>query len=147
MIASGRRRGKMMAEINITPLTDVALVLLIIFMVTTPFIVQGGLAVKLPNAAARPTEPDALTITLTRDGTLALGPDRVSRETLPQMLRAQARRGDRMVVIKADAAVPHGDVVGVLDQVREAGFTRLAIATQPQGVRVGAGLAPARRSK
>ena len=126
-----RRRGKMMAEINITPLTDVALVLIIIFMVTTPFIVQGGLSVKLPKAAARPTEPDALTITLTRDGTLALGPDRVSRETLPQMLRAQARRGDRMVVIKADAAVPHGDVVAVMDQAREAGFTRLAIATQP----------------
>jgi biopolymer transport protein TolR len=129
------RKRKLVADINIVPFTDVLLVLLVIFMVTTPLIVQGQIQVKLPKAttAAKPSLKP-LVVTLTAQGRVFLSDQEVSLDQV-QSLLAQAlkeRGGDKLVVIQADRAVTHGRVVALMSLARQAGAERLAIATEGQ---------------
>jgi biopolymer transport protein TolR len=126
-------RERLKAEINIVPFTDVLLVLLVIFMVTTPLIVQGQIHVKLPRASSSSPAPleKPVTLTLTAPGKLYLNDAEVTFEDLPGLLtEALKNRDDKTVVINADQSSAHGKVVQLLDAAKNAGASRLAIATE-----------------
>jgi biopolymer transport protein ExbD len=119
------------AEINITPLTDVFLVLLIIFMITSSVISQQGKQVNLPEGQVSDTTPEGITVTLTAEGTIQVNDRVVSQADLPAALRAaiEASR-DKTVVLRGDRQVILGQAVYVLDQAQLAGATGFALATQ-----------------
>lgn len=121
-----------MAEINITPLTDVMLVLLVIFMVTTPLIMSGALKVKLPTARSVGSEKfSGVTITIGANGGVELDGKAVVEDELYGLLKDRFASGaDTTVAVKADGSVRHGLVVKVLDIAKLAGATKLAIAAQ-----------------
>jgi biopolymer transport protein TolR len=119
-----------LAEINVTPLVDVVLVLLIIFMVTAPFL-QGGLEVDLPKVSSQGLDvKEGLVISIQRDLTLAVGRDLVARDRLEEALAAQGAAG-RPVFLKADQAVPYGAIVETIARLRQAGVTQLGLVTEP----------------
>ena len=119
------------AEINITPLTDVFLVLLIIFMITSSVISQQGKQVNLPEGQVSDTTPEGITVTLTAEGTIQVNDRVVSQAELPAALKAaiEASR-DKTVVLRGDREVILGQAVYVLDQAQLAGATGFALATQ-----------------
>jgi biopolymer transport protein TolR len=131
---SGRQT---LTEINVTPLVDVMLVLLIIFMVTAPLI-QQGVEVKLPDAKAQPVkaEEQKLVLSVKADRSLWLGTDeqpaRVALEDLEERLRANVRVArDRELYLMADRRLPYGYVVEVMAAVQRAGVTNLGMITNP----------------
>jgi len=125
---SGDRR--LLSEINVTPLVDVMLVLLVIFMVTTPLL-QQGTEVELPRAArAEVREAERITLTLTRDGRIYLNADEVPRERLAARLAALAG-GERVLHFRGDAQVAYGMVIEVMDAVKAAGIETVGMITQP----------------
>ncbi|MBI5694686.1 MAG: biopolymer transporter ExbD [Nitrospirae bacterium] len=130
--AFDRKKSKIMADINITPLTDVVMVLLVIFMVTTPLMMQEALKIKLPTATtAEPQVEQTTTVTVTSDGVIYLNKAQVSLEDLKGLLASRmASSPDKTVVIKADKGIMYGLVVNVLDIAKEAGALKLAIATE-----------------
>jgi biopolymer transport protein ExbD len=117
-MANVRRGKRVFAEINITPLTDVCLVLLIIFMVTATFLTQSsGLNVDLPKAAAAQNLPaHNVELTVTRDGAVYLDGGKVDKSQLAVLLAAKLRQTSlKAVVIKADADVPYRHVAEAMD--------------------------------
>ena len=120
-----------MAEINITPLTDVFLVLLIIFMVTTPLIMTAGLKIRMPKTEALPSlnERDVI-IAITSDERYFVNDAEVPKVRLTEFLRELKVEG-KLVVVQADQGLTHGVVVAALDAAKMAGADRLAIATEP----------------
>ena len=131
---NGRER-RMLSEINVTPLVDVTLVLLIIFMVTTPML-QRGTDVELPQAAvADVKEAERLTLTLTREGRVFLNTEEVPRAALAERLRAVARTlREKVVYFRGDANVPYGAVIEVMDAVKAAGIETIGMITdRPRG--------------
>ncbi len=124
-----QNRGPM-AEINVTPLVDVVLVLLIIFMVTAPFL-QGGLEVDLPKVATKGMDVrEGLIISVRRGGTLAVGERTVPDGQFEDALK-RARAAERPVYLKADQSVPYGDIVSLIARLRRAGVAQLGLVTQP----------------
>jgi biopolymer transport protein ExbD len=123
----------MIAKINVTPIIDVALVLVIILLITAPMLTVKDLEVSLPKAQTRGAEDEArITITLGKDGQLALDENLISPESLPAILRSRLA-GDMkgmLVVVRADEGTPHRAVRTILSQARAAGAMRLAIATR-----------------
>jgi biopolymer transport protein TolR len=119
-----------MAEINVTPLVDVVLVLLIIFMVTAPFL-QGGLEIDLPKVATRGLDVrEGLIVSVRADRTVAVGDAIVPMEKLEDALgRAGAAR--RPVFLKADQRVPYGIVVQLIARMRRSGVVALGLVTEP----------------
>ncbi len=128
------------AEINITPLTDIFLVLLIIFMVTTTAIAEaggqnGGIKVTLPKGGQPQAARDVhdLAIAVLADGRLVVQGKVVDEATLADVLaKAHQRDPDTMVLVQADEGVIHGKVVAVMDLARRQGLPRLAIATRAE---------------
>lgn len=121
------------AEINITPLTDIFLVLLIIFMVTSSVISSQGKNVDLPEAAESTTTPQGVSVTLTETGEIQVNDRTVSRAELPEALReALARAKEKVVVLRGDRKVLFGDAVGILDVAEQAGAEGIALATRPR---------------
>ena len=119
-----------MAEINVTPLVDVVLVLLIIFMVTAPFM-QGGLEIDLPRVATRGLDVhEGLIVSLRADRTLAVGNRVITLDHLEDAL-AGAGAASRPVFLKADQAVPYGAVVELIARMRHAGISSLGMVTEP----------------
>lgn len=123
-----------MAKINVTPIIDVALVLVIILLVTAPMMSLSDLPVDLPGAHAFDTErPDYISLTMAADGRLALDEASLGgmADVAPRVRdRLLARRDkDRLVVVRADASLPHAAVRGLLDAAREGGARNLGIAT------------------
>jgi biopolymer transport protein TolR len=129
---STRRIGTSLAEINIIPLVDVVLVLLLIFMLTAPMMYRG-IDVNLPKAAAKPTAvEERLVLTVTKDRALFLNDKRVPPGGLEGTLRDAFRaRTDKTLYLKADAALSYGAVVEAMDMVRRAGIERLGMVTEP----------------
>ncbi|MBI5418460.1 MAG: protein TolR [Deltaproteobacteria bacterium] len=124
---------RMMSEINVTPLVDVMLVLLIIFMVTAPMLTQG-VDVNLPQANARAmrAEEERLVITVDAHSRIFVGKQPVEFNRLNNTLKAiVSRRTDRQVYFRADRAVPYGFVVKVIAEVRNAGIEKLGMVTEP----------------
>jgi biopolymer transport protein TolR len=128
----GRRIGTSLAEINIVPLVDVVLVLLLIFMLTAPMMYRG-IDVNLPRAAAKPTAvEERLVLTVTKDRTLFLNDRRITPGGLEGSLRDAFRnRTDKTLYLKADAGLSYGAVVETMDMVRRAGIERLGMVTEP----------------
>ncbi len=137
MAASGGSGRQSLTEINVTPLVDVMLVLLIIFMVTAPLI-QQGVEVKLPEARAKAIEAEEqkLVLSLRSDRSVWLGAgDDATRIPLPQLedkLKANSRAmKDKELYLMADRALPYGFVVEVMATVQRAGITNLGMITNP----------------
>ncbi len=119
------------SEINVTPLVDVMLVLLIIFMFTAPLL-TAGMKVQLPQAqAARPLDPkEPVVVVVGRDGQLAIGDEKVAADDLIQLVKLKL--GDniaRVVHLRGDKDVAYGRMVEVLDQLASNGITHIAIVT------------------
>ena len=121
------------SQINVTPLVDVMLVLLIIFMVTAP-ILQQGVPVDLPKVAAGPLsgEQEQLVVNVGKTGQLFLNDTPMTPEQLTEKLKAiAAARPDRQLYVRADQAVPYGQVMRVMGAVRDAGLVRVGLVTEP----------------
>jgi biopolymer transport protein ExbD len=129
--------GGLFAEINITPLTDIFLVLLIIFMVTSSVMAdagaRAGVNVNLPKGAAHDIAPSGsdVTVAVTTDGKLIVDGKPIEPDQLKALFeRVHAKDPDAQVVVQADEAAHHGRVVGVMELAKGAGLRRLAIATR-----------------
>jgi biopolymer transport protein ExbD len=127
-----RSKSKLIAEINMVPFTDLVLVLLVIFMVTTPFLFQGNFQVKLPKVAApSPNLPETITLTVTEGDKIYLNDKEIAPEDLVNQLITLVRtKPDALVMINADKNVSHGTVVGVMSKAYLAGITKLGIAVE-----------------
>jgi biopolymer transport protein TolR len=126
------RRGN--GEINVTPFVDVVLVLLIIFMVTAPLMLQG-MDVNLPETTTQPIRmPNApLVLTVTKSGQYSLARKVIPAEELEKKLAAVFdARGSKEVFLRADEAAPYGLVVKAMAAARRAGATRLGIVTEEE---------------
>ena len=135
MASAPRRRG-IITDINVTPLVDIMLVLLIIFMLTAHLIAKQAIEVELPRAAqATALPPTTIAVTLTRDGTLFLNDQRVTPAGLRAAVTAAvAKDAKTQVIIAGDKAVSHGRVVWVLDVIKSLGVTSFAIQIDPAGL-------------
>jgi biopolymer transport protein TolR len=132
---SDRRRtdpGRPLAEINVVPLVDVVLVLLIIFMITAPLMLRG-IDIDLPKSSVNTIKPeDRVVVTVARDRAVYLDKERVARVMLDGRLSKLAReKPDVTLYLRADRDVPYGAVVEVMDAVKRAGIDRLGMVTQP----------------
>ncbi len=125
--------GRMIVDINVTPLVDITLVLLIVFMVTAAFIVNPAIKVDLPRAASGTEQTrTVLGLTLMKDGALYLNGERSSDEAVGRAIGNELPRNPELqAIIAADRAVPHGDVVHLIDLVKRAGVHRFAIDVDP----------------
>lgn len=140
----------MFAEINITPLTDIFLVLLIIFMVGTTVTVQklkkesedikseasSGLKINLPTGAQQEIDPGraSLIVGISKNGSMTVNGQAVTDKQLDNVfIAAFGKNKDTQVVLKADQGVHHGRVVGVMERAKRVGLSRLAIATRGGG--------------
>jgi len=133
---AGGSGGGSMSQINVTPLVDVMLVLLVIFMVTAP-ILQQGVTVDLPSAQAgalSDKEPPHV-VSVTRAGEVYLDDGRVDAAALADRLREVASaKADSQVFVRADQSVPYGEVVQVMAAIRAAGIRRVGMVTRvPSG--------------
>lgn len=126
-------RKQLVAEINVTPLVDVMLVLLIIFMVTAPMMTQG-LDVDLPETTTKSLrqKEDPVIITVNKDGKISIGQTPVNARSFPQdIARIYQQDKNKQVFLKADKAVQYGIVVSIMADIKEAGFEKLGMITQP----------------
>ncbi|GAB4472360.1 MAG: protein TolR [Erythrobacter tepidarius] len=134
--SGGRNRGKRsrraaMAEINVTPLVDVMLVLLIIFMVTVT-LPAVGVPVELPESRAAPVEekPDQITISIDRQGVIYIEDAAVPAGGLPDALDSLKRGGEPpLVVLRGDRSLDYGRVMRVMGELGRAGFTSISLVT------------------
>ena len=118
-----------MAEINITPLTDVMMVLLIIFIITATAITQAGFEIKLPRARTPQTlQKGEIQIYLPPTGEIYLGANRVSLAELKKYLNDFKKKNYQTAIIKADDRINYGKVITVMDIVRDSGFSDIALA-------------------
>ena len=125
---------RFMSEINVTPFVDVMLVLLIIFMVTAPMMIEG-VAVNLPQTTAKSvkTSEDPLILTVTKEGGIFLERTEIKPEELENKLRSILKyRDDNEILLKADKDVLHGFVVRVMAGMKRAGVDKLGIVTEPE---------------
>ena len=125
----GRRGGAMMGEINVTPLVDVVLVLLLVFMVTAPMM-SRGVDVSLPVAnQPQIAEEDRVTVTMTADGRILVGDRPINLVLLEERIRGlMAGRTVRVVYLRADEALRYGKVIEVVDKIKQAGVERIGFA-------------------
>ena len=131
--ATGSVRGKRGAivGINVTPMVDVVLVLLVIMMVSANYIVSKSLKVELPKAASSDGSTTSVAaITIAKDGELFFNQAAVTEEQLASRLREAKRSGDVQLVVSADAAAAHGRVVRVIDLAKLEGLSKFAIQVE-----------------
>ena len=130
---AGGGRDNLMSEINVTPFVDVMLVLLIIFMVTAPMMVQG-VDVALPEVTAEPitAEKEPLVVSIDAQNRVFISDYEVPVDSLSQKLaRILETRSDREVYLRADKEIPYGMVVRVMAEIKNAGVDRLGMVTLP----------------
>ena len=129
--ANGRTQSSL-AEINITPLVDVVLVLLVIFMITAP-VLQSGIEVAVPKTrTVKEITEQRLVLTIDKESQVFLGDSPVNIHELPQRLHVSGTDPAKQVVyLRADERVPFGAFASVMDAVKQAGITNISIVTQP----------------
>lgn len=132
----GRRTGgsyRPMADINVTPMVDVMLVLLIVFMVSAPLL-TAGVPVDLPNSEAKAIseeENKPIEITLAKDGKIYIGESAVEKNKLIPMLSAMTEgQNDRRIYIRGDQKLSYGEIMGLIGAVNGAGFTKVALISE-----------------
>ena len=126
------QEGDIVAEINVTPLTDIFLVLLIIFMVTSTALTQQGTKVSLPRATAGGAEPSGIIVTATADHRVELNGKPVPIEGLRAALEAAFQKGsERSVILQGDRNVVLEQAVQIMTVAKEAGAEKISIATAP----------------
>jgi biopolymer transport protein TolR len=132
----GLGRSSVSADINVTPMADIMLVLLIIFMITTPLL-QSGITVNLPKAknpldAPEADAQDAIVIALNREGRLYLKKSPISDNDLYEYLGQRYSGGEinRTIFLKADSALPYGRVVEIVDGCRRVGVDRIGLMAE-----------------
>lgn len=133
MAFSSERNNETLSQINVTPLVDVMLVLLVIFMVTAPILHQG-VSVSLPRVQAGALSGDEvqLVVTVAPQGKIFLNDTAIAMPELATKLQAIVHeRPDRNVYLRADASVPYGEVMRVIAAIRQAGVQRLGMVTEP----------------
>jgi biopolymer transport protein TolR len=147
MILESRQR-RFMAEINVIPLVDVVLVLLIIFMVTAPMLYRG-MDITLPTSASNTIKPEIRAVlTIEKDQRLYLDKDQVSVIQLERKLRVlKEEHADVSLYLRADRDVPYGIVVQVMDGVKKAGIEKLGMVTDPTGPERVSDAMPVQRKK
>ena len=120
--------------INVTPLVDVGLVLVIIFMVTAPLFEQPALNVNLPKASTKEgDEKENITVTITPEGKMAVNEQEVAREGLEAALKKKLSKSDeKHIILRADKESLHGDLLYVMRIAKELGAKSMAIATEPK---------------
>jgi biopolymer transport protein TolR len=126
------QRGQMVSQINVTPLVDVMLVLLVIFMVTAP-IIQQGVAINLPKvkAEALPGKEEQFVVSITRGSEIYLNDAKMSADQLTDKLRAISQeRHDSKVFIRADDQVPYGEVIRTMAAIKSAGIENVGMVTE-----------------
>ena len=131
--SQGKNRRGLVSDINVTPLVDVMLVLLIIFMITAPMMTQG-VDVDLPETTSKslPQKEEPILISINKKGEIYLNRIRADQTMLRQQLVALAKiNRDRPIYLKADKQVPYGLVVSVMADIKEVGFDRLGMITRP----------------
>jgi len=129
------------AEINITPMVDVMLVLLIIFMVAAPLMV-AGVPIELPNTSAAKVSQTKkpMVVSLTAEGDLFIRDEQVPRNALVSRLQAiRAAEGDMVVYVRADKRSTYGEVMDILGRVGEGGYPRVSLLSQPKQTAEAAG--------
>ena len=135
-MSGGGGSGSLQSEINVTPMVDIMLVLLIIFMVVTPFL-QQGITVALPKNMTNPEvdqniiKESSIVISIPNDGQYYLGKVAVQREQLTEkvdrMLQGIKNDNEKIVYIKSGVGVPYGDVVNVINEVRKLGVDKIGL--------------------
>ena len=130
--SSTGRTSTSLAEINVTPLVDVVLVLLIIFMITAP-VLQSGIDVSVPKTrTVKEVTEQRVVLTINKDQEIFLGDKQVNIHELPERLRAQgADPAHQIIYLRADETVPFGVFAKLMDAVKQAGITNVSIVTQP----------------
>ncbi|MEJ2095882.1 MAG: protein TolR [Deltaproteobacteria bacterium] len=129
----GGNNDRLMSDINVTPFVDVMLVLLIIFMVTAPMMIQG-VDVSLPEATSAPlaSEKEQLIITVDKNNQVYINDFRVDAENLKEKIQQIFKnRADQEIYLRADKTVPYGMVVYVMSELKGAGIEKLGMITEP----------------
>lgn len=138
---SGGQSGQTMSEINVTPLVDVMLVLLIIFMVTAPMLNNAGIEVDLPKAETPPLDmDDEEQLVLTMDAERMVWIDETSftvDELGPKLTAIAEANPERPVFLRADGNLPYKEVVGLLELAKQAGMPRVGLVFDPTGTEEG----------
>lgn len=136
---NGRTQSSL-AEINITPLVDVVLVLLVIFMITAP-VLQSGIDVAVPKTrTVKEITEQRMVLTIDRDQQVFLGDSPVNIHELPQKLhQTNSDPAKQVIYLRADERVPFGAFASVMDAVKQAGITNISIVTQPLDTKGAAG--------
>jgi biopolymer transport protein ExbD/biopolymer transport protein TolR len=149
-MSGGGGGGGLQSEINVTPMVDIMLVLLIIFMVVTPFL-QQGITVALPKNMNNPDvdpriiKESSIVISIPNDGEYYLGKEKVQREQLTEKVDKMLQKineQDRIVYIKSGVGVSYGDVVNVINEVRKLGVDKIGLVADKKK-KGGAAAAPA----
>ena len=126
--------GRAMSEINVTPMVDVMLVLLIIFMVTAPFM-QMGIEVDLPKAQGQSLDPDEnnMILSVNADRKIFLGDTEIPREVLKEKLLSNTRlQADKEIFLQADRSLSYGFVIDIMAILKDAGVENLGMVTDPE---------------
>ncbi|HEX9446021.1 MAG TPA: protein TolR [Candidatus Binatia bacterium] len=136
---SSQQSGTTISQINVTPLVDVMLVLLVIFMVTAP-IIQQGVQVNLPQAQAGAIagKEEQLVVSVNKNGRIYLNDTAMTVEELGKKLRAIRKlQPDKEVILRADQDVRYGSVMRVVAEIKQAGIQKLGMVTRPAGQEEG----------
>ncbi len=132
-LGGGDDNGDIVAEINITPLTDIFLVLLIIFMITSSAMIESGGKVNLPKAVATQTESRGTTVTLAPKNEIFVNQKRVSEEGLEKALQELLNNNaNKTVILRGDKDVLLGDTVKIMSIIKRAGASEIAIAAEAE---------------
>jgi len=133
-LGGGDENSEIVAEINITPLTDIFLVLLIIFMITSSAMIESGGKINLPKAVATQSESRGTTVTLTPKHEIYVNQKKVSEQSLESVLKEALNASpNKIVILRGDKEVLLGDTVKVMSIIKRAGAVEIAIAAETEG--------------
>lgn len=124
-------------KLDMTPLIDVILQLLIFFMLSSSFVMQSGIKINLPNSSHKEKEQkkENITVSLTKESHIFLDENKVLLPELKETFNKEAQKNPKIIlIIRADAKVPHGEVVEIMDIAKQSGLSKISIATQTKNI-------------